>query len=797
MKMDNNDSFSLFSSDETKHLSSDQSVVELEHSMIRPANAQAFWNENRQQWTETRVINSFDKQNIDAAGVIKKEEITITKGMYITLENAAFKSGTSLETILFVAHCKVISLLSGQSTIMTGICKNKAPLSVDRQTDVGTHTRILPLALTLDAQETWNDIALKVHGMLKTLKELKMPQTSDLKDNKLFDSSFFYEEHDDITRLNIGKVEQLIYERNIDKMPLTVRFLSSSNDIRCVIQYRDDQITREQVLTLSGYYSRILEAIGKDLLTMHAKFNWLSIEHEDLLSKWNNTSREFPKKGNLLQLFEEQVQRTPDKIASINKNEKLTYRQLNERSNRLARYLRKSEVGPEFLVGICLKRSNLMLVGLLGILKVGGGYVPLDPNYPEERLYFILNDANVNLILTDNNLSKQLSFGEREIIRLDVDWSSIESFDCTNIECQTTSSNIAYLVFTSGSTGFPKATVIEHGSVIELMYWAKDEFGLDSLTGVLASSSICFDMSIFELYVPLSWGGTVIIVDDILQIHSTKETEKISLLSTVPSALVTLAELGWVPANTKAALLAGEPLSRHITTRIFNSTKLEKIWNAYGLSEDTTYTTVSLIKRGIEEPVTIGKPIANRQLYILDEYQQKVPIGVPGELYVAGNGLARGYVNRPELTSEQFLSNCFSDSEKTRMYRTGDLVRYRSDGTLDYIARKDQQIKLRGHRIELGEIEMTLATHEAVEQSVVVCRRDSGDHRLIAYVVIRDCNLEVTSFLLKEYLRKKLPEWMIPASIVWLEELPTTSHGKLDRNALPAPERCSWPVLKK
>lgn len=798
MKMDNNDSFSLFSPDEMNHMSSDQRVVELE----QPVNAQTFWNENRQQWTETRVINSFDKQTINATGVIQKEEITIDKEMYTTLENAVFKSGTTLETILFVAHCKVISILSGQSTIMTGICKNRAHLSVDRQTDIGTQTRILPLGLTLDAQETWNDIALKVHEMLKLLNELKMPQTSDLKDNKLFDSSFFYEEHDNISQFANKNNEPLIYEHNIDKTPLTVGFLLSSNisapdDIRCVIQYCDDQITREQVLTLSGYYSRILEAIGKDLLTLHTKFNWLSIEHENLLSKWNNTSREFPEKDNLLQLFEEQVQRTPDKIASINKNEKLTYRQLNERSNRLARYLRKSGVGPEFLVGICLKRSNLMLVGLLGILKAGGGYVPLDPNYPEERLYFILNDANVNLILTDNNLSKQLSFGEREIIRLDVDWSSIENFDCTNIECQTTSSNIAYLVFTSGSTGLPKATVIEHGSVIELMYWAKDEFGLDSLTGVLASSSICFDMSIFELYVPLSWGGTVIIVDDILQIHSTKETEKISLLSTVPSALVTLAELGWVPANTKVALLAGEPLSRHIATRIFNSTKLEKIWNAYGLSEDTTYTTVSLIKRGTEEPVTIGKPIANRQLYILDEYQQKVPIGVPGELYVAGNGLARGYVNRPELTAERFLSNCFSDSEKTRMYRTGDLVRYRSDGTLDYIARKDQQIKLRGHRIELGEIEMTLGTHKAVEQSVVVCSKDSGDHRLIAYVVIRDCNLEVTSLLLKEYLSKKLPEWMIPASIVWLEELPTTSHGKLDRNALPAPERCSWPVLKK
>src|SRR5699024_11076113 len=195
----------------------------------------------------------------------------------------------------------------------------------------------------------------------------------------------------------------------------------------------------------------------------------------------------------------------------------------------------------------------------------------------------------------------------------------------------------------------------------------------------------------------------------------------------------------WVPANTSAALLAGEPLSRQITTRIFNSTNLEKIWNAYGLSEDTTYTTVSLIRRELEEPITIGKPIANRQLYVLDEYQRKVPIGVIGELYVAGNGLARGYINKPELTAERFLPNSFSDKKKTRMYRTGDLVRYRSDGELEYIARKDHQIKLRGHRIELGEIEMTLGAHKAVEQCAVVCRKEGDDKRLIAYVVIKEC----------------------------------------------------------
>jgi microcystin synthetase protein McyA len=791
MKINNNDSFSLLFPDDIEHLPADSENT-YPHSKV-----QSFWDENRHQMTETLIMKNFDKLSKQNGGIIQKEEINITQEIYNRLSDAARKSGTNIETLLFVAHCKVVSLLSGQATIATGIYKDAHCSSFEHQIDIGNHARVLPLAITLGPQETWNDIALRAYEMLGTIHELKALKISNLKDiNRLFDVNFSYVEHDYMNNLIYKNDEMAITEDDDENNSLTVRFYSNSsksslNDIKCLIQYRDNQITKDQVIIIGDYYSRILEAIGKELLTIHTSSNWLSLKNEKLLSEWNNTTKEFPLKNNLLQLFEEQAQKTPNHIASINKNEKLTYQQLNERSNQLARYLRKLGVGPEFLVGICMKRSNFMLIGLLGILKAGGGYVPLDPSYPKERLQYMLDDANVEMILTDNILSEQLSFDDREIIRLDVEWPIIAKFQSTNLECQTISSNVAYLVYTSGSTGLPKAAVIEHRSVIELMYWAKDEFGLVSLSGVLASSSICFDMSIFELYVPLSWGGTVIIVDDILQLRNNEGNEKISLISTVPSALCTLAELGWVPDNTSAALLAGEPLSRQITTRIFNSTKLNKLWNAYGLSEDTTYTTISLIKRELEEPITIGKPIANRQLYVLDEYQRKVPIGVMGELYVAGNGLARGYINRPELTAERFLPNSFSDNKKIRMYRTGDLVRYRSNGTLEYIARKDHQIKLRGHRIELGEIEMTLGAHKAVEQCAVVCRKEGDDKRLIAYVVIKKCNINVSINQLKKYLSEKLPEWMIPAMFVWLDKLPTTSHGKLDRHALPAPERCS------
>lgn len=767
--------------------------------MTISAKARTFWDENRHQMSETLVLNNLDKLNAHTGGTNRKVEITITPETRDALIDAVGKSGTALETLLFVAHCKVVSLLSGQVMITTGICTDGRYSSDNQQADIRNVVRVLPYALTLGAQETWNDIALRVHeafGMLHELENLSLTELNDAK--KLFDVHFAYTEHADTSYLLNNNDETVIVEDSYDNNSLIVRFISGSNihginELKCLIAYRDDLITKDQVIAFGGYYTRVLQDIGRDLTIFHTSSYWLSDENERLLSKWNDTVREFHLKNNLSQLFEEQAQRTPEKVASINKNEQLTYQQLNERSNQLARYLRKLGVGPEVLVGICMERSNLMLIGLLGVLKAGGGYVPLDPKYPNDRLHFMLDDAKVGMILTDTIISEQISFGDKRMIRLDDEWTTIDTFERNNIECQTASSNVAYLVYTSGSTGFPKAAVIEHRSVIELMYWARDEFGLDTLSGVLASSSICFDMSIFELYAPLSWGGTVILVDDILKLRDTQADIEVSLISTVPSALRTLAELGWVSTNTRAALLAGEPLSHQMTKRMFSSTKLEKIWNAYGLSEDTTYTTVSMIKRGSEEPVTIGRPIANRQLYILDEYQQKVPIGVIGELYVGGNGLARGYINRPDLTAERFLPNRFGDHTNTRMYRTGDLVRYLPDGELEYIGRKDHQIKLRGHRIDLGEIEMTLATHADVEECVVICREDGGDKRLIAYVVMRNHTIDVSPLQLKEHLRVKLPEWMVPASIVWLAKLPTTSHGKLDRKALPAPERCSWP----
>lgn len=746
---------------------------------------------NLEQINETLIANKFQKNHGSIEKLIETKEINIPQDIYNRLSAVSLNNSFNIETLLFLGHCKVVSLFSGQSNITTGFFVKRNKTDEEKEEYFPNDFQTLPFSINLGSNETWNSIALRVHKSLTNLRKLKNIKIKNLYEvNKLFDFSFAY-----IEKTTSQKDEIRLFEDESNS--LLVKFHNNTNSFhasntKCTIQYLSGNISEKQVNALEDSYVRVLESISEELQTVHTSSNWLSEKDKNQLLRWNDTNKKYPLKNNLVELFEEQAYKTPNQIASINKNEKLTYRQLNERSNKLARYLRNNGIGPDCLVGICMSRSNLMLISLLGILKAGAGYVPLDLNYPKDRLQNMLDDTNIELLLTDDSFNEKLFIKENKIIQLDIEWSEISELPCNNLNDLTSPNNIAYLVFTSGSTGMPKAAVIEHRSVIELMYWAKDEFGTTALSGVLASSSICFDMSIFELFAPLSWGGTVIIVDNILQLHDSNEKDMISLLSTIPSALCTIAELNWIPDKTKNALLAGEPLTQKITNRIFEATKLEKIWNAYGLSEDTTYTTTSLITRESKESINIGKPIANRQLYILDDYNNQVPIGVIGELYVSGNGLAREYMNRPKLTEERFLKNFFSDNNTARMYRTGDLVRYRYDGTLDYITRKDSQIKLRGHRIELGEIESILFEHKYIENCAVVCRKEVDNKRLIAYVVCNEHHTKVSEQLIKEYLSKKLPEWMVPSTIVRLNKLPTTNHGKLDRNALPAPERCSW-----
>ena len=425
-------------------------------------------------------------------------------------------------------------------------------------------------------------------------------------------------------------------------------------------------------------------------------------------------------------------------------------------------------------MGICAERSVEMVVAILGVLKAGGAYLPMDPAYPAERLAFMLEDAKVTVLLTQTGMERAWPQNTR-VLQLDALGLESESID--NPPPVSQPENLAYVIYTSGSTGQPKGVALEHRSLNAFAHWAKERYSAEELDGVLAGTSICFDLSVFELLVPVCWGGKVILARNVLELPEIREP--VRLLNTVPSAATELVRLKAIPPSVQVVNLAGEPLRQSLVEQLYELGTVKKVYDLYGPTEDTVYSTCALRER--KGRATIGRPLPNKQVYILDEQMEPVPVGVVGELYMGGDGLARGYLGREELTRERFIISPWGG----RIYKTGDLARYQGDGQIDFLGRSDHQVKIRGFRIELGEVEGQLRQHGAVREAVVVAREDGGEKRLVGYVVLEG---DVTGSELKDYVRQRLPDYMVPSAIVILEKLPLTPNGKVDRKALPAPE---------
>jgi amino acid adenylation domain-containing protein len=491
------------------------------------------------------------------------------------------------------------------------------------------------------------------------------------------------------------------------------------------------------------------------------------------------------------ELFEKQAEKTPDLVAVADNHRQLTYAELDRRSNQLAHYLRNLGIGREVKVGICMRRSVDMIVALLGILKSGGAYVALDPAYPSERLRVILEDSEAAVLLTEQEIFEraQLAFAAR-LIYWEQEWDQISRESEENLASNTDGENLAYLIYTSGSTGRPKAVGIRHSSVTMLLRWAQEIFTPQETAAVLCSTSICFDLSVFEIFVPLSRGGRALVVVNALEVPHMARRDEVTLINTVPSAMAELLRMNAVPASVRVVNLAGEALPKALVKQVYERTRVERLFNLYGPSEDTTYSTAAYLSREkMDQEVSIGTPIPGTCAYVIGENFQLLPANTVGELYLGGAGLARGYVGRPELTAEWFVSDPFTQEAGARMYRTGDLARWRADGQLDFLGRADHQVKLRGYRIELGEIENQLEDHEQVERAVVMVREDHpGDQRLVAYVVKKEQKTKLDSGELRQYLRQRLPEYMVPGFYTELERFPLSPNGKIDRKALPKPE---------
>jgi amino acid adenylation domain-containing protein/FkbH-like protein len=556
-------------------------------------------------------------------------------------------------------------------------------------------------------------------------------------------------------------------------------------------EYSTDLFEPSTITRALAHFRHLLESAVEEPEQRVSQLRMLGEEERrKVLVEFNATQAEFAAGLCMADLFEQSVMRSPQATAVVCGGERLSYAELNARANRIAHYLRKQGAGRDVLVGVFLERTPDLLAAILGVLKSGAAYVPLDPGYPAERLRAILEDANAAVVLTQPSLMGELEKSSARVIALDREWGKIGVESEANPGVEVRPQDLGYVLFTSGSTGRPKGVAIEQHSAVTLVQWAQREYTREELAGVLLSTSVCFDLSIFEIFVALSVGGKIIVVQNALYLPSAEAKEEVTLINTVPSAMAELVRMGGVPRSVQVVNLAGEALPESLVEEIYATTSTRKVFNLYGPTEDTTYSTWTLVPR--QGKVTIGRPLPNTQAYVLDGNRNPQAVGVPGELYLAGEGLARGYFGRADLTAERFVANPYAgrDKQNQRMYRTGDLCRWRGDGQLEYLGRMDHQVKLRGFRIELGEIEAVLGKHAGVRQSLVMAREDEpGQKRLVAYVVAAaGPGSEIDEDALRTHLKQSLPEFMIPSAFVQLETFPLTPNGKIDRKALPKPE---------
>jgi amino acid adenylation domain-containing protein len=605
-------------------------------------------------------------------------------------------------------------------------------------------------------------------------------------------------------RLGDLEISSFHFDLKFAQFDLTLHLYEEAGSYRGRFEYCSDLYEAHTIRRLCGHFGTVLEAMVREPDQTISKLPMLTdAERHQLLVKWNQTAVDYPRDSCVHEVFETQARRTPDAVAVAYEGLRLTYRELNARANQVARYLARHGVRPENMVGICVERSLDMVVGLLAILKAGGAYVPLDPSHPRERLRFMLEDTRATVLLTQHRLVENLPHYSARVICLDRDWEEIAKESEETPENEVAAENLAYVVYTSGSTGTPKGVEVTHRGILRLLFGA-EYTNLDATQIFLHLSPISFDAATFELWGALLHGAQCVLypgkiptpneLGDVLHKHKVSTLWLTSsLFNTVidgaPNALSGIRQL----------LIGGESLSVPHVRRALSRLLETEITNGYGPTESTTFTCCYRIPRRLDESISsipIGRPIGNTQVYLLDSYLQPVPIGVAGELYIGGDGLARGYFARPELTAENFMANPFSTIPGSRFYKTGDLARFRRDGNIEFLGRIDTQVKIRGFRIELGEIEAMLGQHPAVRETLVLAREDDSasssnnqtDKRLVAYLLARQ-EPAPTVQELRNFLKEKLPEYMTPSAFVFLDSLPLTPNGKVDRKALSAPDR--------
>ncbi|HEY1403995.1 MAG TPA: amino acid adenylation domain-containing protein, partial [Pyrinomonadaceae bacterium] len=717
--------------------------------------------------------------------------ITVAPALAAELRGAARKSGCTLFMFLLGGFAYLLAKYSGQDEVVTGIPVAGRPFPGSERL-VGYCTHLLPLRSKLTDEITVGEFLRQNRtALLEALDHQDFPfselirQMGDRRDSSLSRavSNVFNLEPISalpaIAGLELSLVEPVIRFTAFD---LSVNVIETGEELLFNCDYNTDLFDRDTIERLLNVYQTIARAMAGDPQAIASRLPIVPESDRRLLDEWNATAKPHPAHECMHELFESHALTTPDKTAIIFGETRISYGELNERAGRLANKLSELGVGPEVLVGVCADRRPEMIVGLLAVLKAGGAYVPLDPAYPKARLQFIVEDASMPVILTNGRARADLPPTSAHIIDLDSDWPGQSTPAPTKRPARP--DNLSYVIYTSGSTGRPHGVGIEHRSAVEFLYWVRSYFTAGQMACVLASTSICFDLSVFEIFGTLGRGGTLALAENALHLPRLPASGEVTLVNTVPSVMSELLRTGGLPPSVNTVNLAGEPLSRQLVDQLYEAETVRAVYNLYGPSEDTTYSTATLVERDEGRRPSIGRPLSNTRTYILGRHLEPLPPGLTGELYIAGAGLARGYLNNPALTAERFIQDPFAEEATARMYRTGDLARYRADGDIEFLGRTDNQIKLRGFRIEPGETEAILSSHELVDGAIVVVRGDEQHRQLVAYVASRHPETEVAAEL-QRFLRDRLPEHMRPSRFVVLAEFPLLPNGKVDRKMLP------------
>jgi amino acid adenylation domain-containing protein len=771
--------------------------IALEQASLESEECRRFWRDSLSDATVTEIAPWPAESSATSHKRGRNLKVHLPDEVSEGLHRLAVNAAVPLKSVLLAAHLKVMSLVMGQSDVITGLVCNGRPEETDGELIHGLFLNVVPFRLRVGAQ-SWTEFVRDTFNAERDLLPFRRYPLAAIQEQlntpSFFETTFNYVHYhvldgvlrqDEVQVLNdsVEGYEETNFTLNAGFMS---DVLTSRNTLRVAV---NPKVNDPQGEAIRGYYERVLAAMARDTLHPLETEPFLDdAERHKLLVEWNDTACEFPHDMCFHQLFERQVERTPDAEAVVFGDRTLSYRELNSRASHLAHYLRSLGVGPETLVGISVERSLEMMVGILGILKAGGAFVPLEPAYPKDRLAFMIDDSGIQVLLTQERLVEHLPPFSGTIIYLEQlanrSDRSYTTYSDDNLDNNTTPQNAAYVIYTSGSTGTPKGVVIAHRGLCNLATAQIRAFNVQPSSRVLQFAALSFDASVSEFAMALLRGATLVIAprEDLIpgeRLISLLRDHAITTVTFPPSVLALLPPEEFPDLRT--IIVAGEACGAELVERWAVDGRL--FCNAYGPTENTVCISIAECRPEGCKP-TIGRPLANVQVYVLDENMRPAPLGVPGEIYSGGEGLARAYLNRPDLTATRFVPNPYSTVPGARLYRTGDRGRYLPDGQLEFLGRVDHQVKLRGFRIELGEIEAVLCRHDAVRDAIVVAREESnGDKRLVAYVVG-----DAETSELRNYLHERLPDYMAPSAWVTLDALPLTTNGKVDGKALPAPD---------